>query len=232
MMSTSETTHPCSHSRRRADPALLPLVPHSPRVISCGFAAQNHPDLTSSLQQLASFRCWRRASLSPSVFDSVEHIDVSAVAQEDEHVEYQVSVFLALPSSRLPSTHSVVTNLYKRRRYPSEHLECPSVLVCSAIHRYSAFYRLRSALKSQIARCQCTYCLNFTFYLFFRGQQPDALHKFIITNAEHRRKMLDVFLNDVIALAQAPEYSFDHLRGGTCGTRERVQAVLAAFLFE
>lgn len=165
------------------------------------------------------------ATIASPIFDRVSHITVtSAVENEDGVVYYHVAVNQADQTSM---------NLYAQRRKtvevtlsnsnpPAYHLE----------YRYSDFDRLRADLLSRIPSCQCSYCLDLAVYLRIHWEQPNAIHKMLCTSLERRRKMLEAFLNDVVALAQAPMLKLYHRIGTTCGARERVQAMLSGFLLE
>lgn len=240
--SSSTAVQPIESPTALKKAALSPLVAHAPLVFAGGRALST-PEPQAAPQQsslrLEPYRRWQTAAISSPVFDSVDRTAVTAAHERDGATYFTVNVYLSLPSSRLPASEARGDNAYMRRRRSTQDPSDDDTRapVCQLERRYSDFERLRREITSAVCvipQCQCSYCLDFMVYLRFHWQQPGALHKLLGSgkNTEKRRKMLDAFLSDMVALAQRPTLKFEHRRRGGCGARERVQALLNAFLLE
>lgn len=223
--------------------ALSPLVAHAPLVFAGGRRLAP-PELPAAPQQAAlrlePYRRWQSAAISSPLFDSVDHTAVTRAHTRGGETFFSVSVFLSLPSSRLPASEAATGgNAYMRQRQSSHDPaeDDGRTPVCQVERRYSDFEQLRREITAAVCvipQCQCSYCLDLMVYLRFHWRQPGALHRLLGSgkNTDKQRKMLDAFLNDVVALAQRPTLKLEHRRRGGCGARERVQALLNAFLLE
>lgn len=248
-MGPQTQSSPSSSSSQLASPsalkaaALSPLVAHAPLVVAGGRAISTDDQPTAALPQpslrLEAYRRWQRDALSSPLLDSVDHTTVSDACKRSDGVTYySVRAFLSLPSSRLPTSSASASRSHNRRRPSPEDADAAASQPVGCVQRrYSDFARLRTEMLvvvSRLPQCQCSYCLDFLVYLRFHWRQPDGLHKLFgsAKHQERRRKMLEAFLNDVVELAQAPVLKFQQRRGASCGTRERVQALLSAFLLE
>eukprot|EP00644_Phytophthora_capsici_P010797 jgi/Phyca11/562359/estExt2_Genewise1.C_PHYCAscaffold_90309 len=174
--------------------------------------------LQHSLQlDLEAHRRWN-TSVSVGFLSSVDRIEINETRMgESKDLYYTLSVYLSLPTSRLPT--SPCDPIDARAEHPTFKVE----------RSFAEFEELReNVLKtvSHMPQCTCQYCMDFLVYIRYKFSQPRGIVK-LTSGTEKRKQILEKFINDFVAMGQRRVATH---RKRNCEAQKLVPAMLEAFL--
>ncbi|KAK1932064.1 hypothetical protein P3T76_012564 [Phytophthora citrophthora] len=225
---TASKTCVADHERPHQLQKLQKLMPHDCAIV---VAAKTGEDmelptvprlqgLQHSLQlDLEAHRRWN-TSVSVGFLNSVDRIEINETrVDESKDVYYTLSVYLSLPTSRLPTSSCDSTNSRQHAEHPTFKVE----------RSFAEFEELReNVLKtvSHMPQCMCQYCMDFLVYIRYKFSQPRGIVK-LTSGTEKRKQILEKFINDFVAMGQRRAST---LRKRNCEAQKLVPAMLEAFL--
>lgn len=230
---------------------LRPLQPVNPLNCLPRGAVLSAPSSSSMGSQVVPVEPYLRwdADVSRRFLSSIDRVEIHESREHGGTTFFVVDVFLTLPETRLPVVNTAVaspasaspqsdasSSTTKDERAPTYQIE----------RRYSSFKRLRETLEEWVHEaipiCRCAYCVELVQYLRFSWNQPGLLTK-LMHQGDARKKMLETFLSDVIALARHPPTSPTSVvgdwrpstrprRSTPCKVQAHVPSLLESFLLD
>lgn len=169
---------------------------------------------------------WSTATCALSFLSNIERVEIRDAIVREGVTYYIVNVYLFHYNSRLP-TNVNNPRLASQRASVSGSSSTASEPDFVVERRYSDFEKLRAQVRCwscMDAVLLCDYCHEIVKYTRFRLRQP-RLYVKLATNVQQRKRILERFLNDFVALAQYPNN-----KSHRCEAREHVPTLIESFI--